>query len=154
MRISIISIMLVLGLLIGCKSTKVPAVSNEDKVVMEARTYIGVPYKYGGVSKSGMDCSGLLLRSFETIDYPMPRTTKDQIRLGKKVGVSSVQKGDLVFFKAEKGRNKVTHVGLVTAVVSPNDIRFIHSSTKLGVVESNLLSDYYKKIFLQARRIL
>jgi cell wall-associated NlpC family hydrolase len=101
-----------------------------------------------------MDCSGLLLRSFEAIDYPMPRTTTDQIRLGKKVGMTSVQKGDLVFFKAEKGRNKVRHVGMVTAVVDANDIRFIHSSTKLGVVESNLLSNYYKKIFLQARRIL
>jgi cell wall-associated NlpC family hydrolase len=66
--------------------------------------------------------------------------------------MNELQPGDLVFFSKKKGRRKITHVGMVTEVKRGKNVQFIHSSTKLGVVENNLLSNYYRGIFVKARR--
>jgi cell wall-associated NlpC family hydrolase len=66
--------------------------------------------------------------------------------------MGELKPGDLVFFSKKKGRKKITHVGMVTSVQNRKEIRFIHSSTKLGVVENNLMSNYYQGIFVKARR--
>ncbi len=141
-------------LVVSCKSSRKAMVDPADVLVRTARSYTGVKYQYGGTSRAGMDCSGLLMRSFEAIDMPIPRTSKEQSKTGEKVSVNKLKKGDLVFFAAGKRRRKVTHVGMVTDVRGKDDVRFIHASTKLGVVEANLMSDYYQKIFIQARRVL
>lgn len=154
MRFLIFSFFSALLLFSACKSGKQASLSPADIVIGEARSYIGVPYRYGGTSRGGMDCSGLLLRSFEAIDLEIPRTSKMQRTIGKKVNLNNLKKGDLVFFAAGKSKRKITHVGLVTELRGKDNVRFIHASTKLGVVESNLMSDYYKKIFRQARRVL
>lgn len=99
-----------------------------------------------------MDCSGLLYKSFASINMEIPRTSAAQSKMGKNVGLSSVAEGDLVFFAAGKRKRKITHVGLVTNVRNANDVRFIHASSSKGVVEVNLLSRYYKKIFVKAVR--
>ena len=77
-----------------------------------------------------------------------------QYLAGEKVKVKDIQPGDLVFFALEKKKKDITHVGLVTEVRGNQDIRFIHATTKLGVVETNLFQDYYWKGFRGARRIL
>ena len=82
----------------------------------------------------------------------LPRTAREQSKIGKRVSKDDLRKGDLVFFSDRPGRRRITHAGLVTDVRSGKNIRFIHSSTKLGVVEANLFSDYYRKIFVKARR--
>lgn len=128
--------------------------SRIETVIKKARSYTGTPYKWGGTTRSGMDCSGLLLNSFNAIDYKIPRTSDAQSKIGKKVSKSSIKKGDLVFFATGKKKRKITHVGLVTEVKGPDHIKFIHASSSIGVTESNLNSDYYKKRFRQARRIL
>ena len=79
--------------------------NNINSVIGEARTYIGTPYKWGGNDKLGIDCSGLLVRSFESIGMKIPRTTGQQIELGKKVSLKKTKKGDLVFFAFENGKN-------------------------------------------------
>jgi cell wall-associated NlpC family hydrolase len=84
-----------------------------SKVIGEARTYIGTPYKWGGNDKRGIDCSGLLVRSFESIGMKIPRTTSQQIDIGKKVSLKKSKEGDLVFFAFGKSRRKVTHVGIL-----------------------------------------
>ncbi len=101
-----------------------------------------------------MDCSGLLINSYASINYKIPRTSAEQSKEGKKVKIKEVKKGDLVFFATGKKRKKVTHVGMVTEVFRSDKVMFIHASTSRGVVESNLYSDYYKKRFRFARRIL
>ncbi|MDN4164725.1 C40 family peptidase [Cytophagales bacterium LB-30] len=145
---------LLTAFLFSCAAGKRIKNQKVDQVIHASRTYIGTPYKYGGTTRSGMDCSGLLMVSFKSIDMEIPRTSADQSKYGKGVRMEELQPGDLVFFAAGKSRRKITHVGLVTEVRGRKDVRFIHASTKLGVVENNLYSDYYKKIFVKARRPL
>ena len=121
-------------------------------VIETARSYTGVPYRWGGTTRVGMDCSGLLCTSFQSIDVPLPRTSEEQSRYGKKVKLKHIREGDLVFFGANRFSNEVTHVGMVTEVISDEEVRFIHASTSLGVTENNLYSDYFQKIFIKAVR--
>ncbi|MBW3544975.1 MAG: C40 family peptidase [Bacteroidetes bacterium] len=129
-----------------------PATAKAEQVVMTARSYIGTPYRYGGIDKSGIDCSGLLQCSFRAANVPLPRTSAEQSSYGKPVSIYELQPGDLVFFSAKKWKGKVSHAGMVTEVRSRDEVIFIHSSSSKGVVESNLLSPYYREIFVKARR--
>jgi len=140
----------------ACSSTK-KARAYEKKVntvIQTARTYYGTPYKWGGTTRSGMDCSALTSTAYRSIDVKLPRQTGDQATLGKKIKVKDVQPGDLVFFATGKKKKEITHVGLVTDIKAKDNIKFIHASTSLGVVETNLYSDYYIRRFRTARRIL
>lgn len=139
-------------LLVGCAGSKKARTQKVDAIIQAARSYTGTPYKYGGTSRSGIDCSGLMLRSFESAGVPIPRTSDAQSKMGRRVSLDDLQEGDLVFFAMGKRKRKITHVGLVTDTRSRTDIRFIHASTKLGVVETNLKADYYWKRIVQARR--
>lgn len=137
------------------KAEKRAEVSNPDvaeKVVVAARSYMGTPYRYGGIDKKGIDCSGLLVCSFRTVEVSLPRTSQEQSDYGKAVSINELQPGDLVFFSASKWKGKVSHAGMVTEVRSKEEVMFIHSSSSKGVVESNLLSPYYRNIFVKARR--
>lgn len=123
-----------------------------DTIISTARSYIGTPYKWGGTQRTGMDCSGLLYVSFKSAGISIPRVSEDQSEEGKKVKFGKLESGDLVFFAMGKRRRKITHVGLVTEVRGPNDVRFIHASSSLGVIEANIHTDYYTKKFRKARR--
>lgn len=72
--------------------------------------------------------------------------------MGRKVSLNDLEEGDLIFFAMGKKKRQITHVGMVTDVRGRTDIRFIHASTKLGVMETNLKSDYYWKRIVRARR--
>ena len=140
-------------LMSSCAGTKIAREEKVDIVVTRARSYINTPYKYGGTTTLGMDCSGLLMRSFEAIDTYIPRTAKEQSKLGNKVTISELKEGDLVFFKTMKKKGRVTHAGLVTDARKKERIMFIHASSSRGVIEANLMSDYYRKAFVKARRL-
>ena len=129
------------------KSTRV------NSVIGKARTYIGTPYKWGGNDKKGIDCSGLLVRSFESVGMKLPRTTSQQIDLGKKVSLKKSKEGDLVFFAFGKSKRKGTHVGLVSNVEDNSNIKFIHASSSKGVVETQLIRDYYLKSIRKIKRV-
>ena len=147
-------LLLILLTLGSCASSKKAKARKVDQVIQSARSYTGTPYKWGGTSRSGMDCSGLLINSYSSINYQIPRTSEEQSKIGKKVKINDVERGDLVFFATGKKRKRVTHVGMVTETYMGDKVMFIHASTSKGVVESNLYSNYYKKRFRFARRIL
>jgi cell wall-associated NlpC family hydrolase len=142
--------------MVSCASHKAAKVREEkiDKVIATAKTYMGTPYKYGGTTRSGMDCSGLLLNSFKVINVNLPRSSEAQSKIGKEVKKKEIQPGDLLFFATGKKRKEITHVGLVVDVNRKDNVKFIHASTSLGVVETNLNTEYYSKRFRRARRVI
>jgi probable lipoprotein NlpC len=125
-----------------------------EKVISTARTFIGTPYKYGGMTRSGMDCSGLLINSFTAVKVNLPRSSEAQSKVGTAIKMNDLKPGDLVFFATGKKKNEITHVGLVTDVRASDNIKFIHASSSLGVVETNLFAEYYQKRFRGARRVI
>ncbi|GAA0877814.1 NlpC/P60 family protein [Algoriphagus jejuensis] len=138
----------------GCKSKKkLPKESPAFTVIETARTYRGTPYKYGGTTRSGMDCSALVFHSYYAVGINLPRVSADQSKVGQKVNINQVKPGDLLFFATGRRKNQVTHSGIVTEV-ERDDVRFIHASSSLGVTEDFLSNSYWKKAFLFASRLL
>lgn len=108
----------------------------------------GAPYRYGGLSRGGIDCSGFVFRTFrDRFGVILPRTTEEQTEIGTKVSRKELLPGDLVFFKTGAGEN-----GLHVGIYDSGD-EFIHASTSQGVVRSSLDNVYWRKVYWQARRI-
>lgn len=153
--LKLLPLIIILGLIFlnGCKSKKVSKDSPAFTVIETAKTYRGTPYRYGGTTRSGIDCSALVFHSYNAVGVNLPRRSEDQSKLGQKINLNQVQPGDLLFFATGKKKNQVTHSGIVTEIAK-DDIRFIHSSTSLGVTEDFLSNRYWTNAFLFAKRIL
>lgn len=124
-----------------------------EHVISVGQSYIGTPYQYGGTTKAGIDCSGLIQNAYKAIDVTLPRTAKEQSKVGSKKSWGGVREGDIVYFKFKQKRNKWYHSGMITSV-SKESIKFIHASSSRGVIESELLSDYYQKNVKSFRRVI
>lgn len=127
--------------------------TTADKIINSALTYSGVPYKFGGTTVKGMDCSGLLYVAFGEHDIALPRVSYNMAQKGKQVRVKDLEKGDLLFFKTSKKGKRINHVGMVVAV-EKNDVKFIHASTSRGVIISSLREGYWNYAFVKATRVL
>lgn len=136
-------------------ATKKPRGENSiaNNIISKAKTYKGVRYKYGGDSKKGMDCSGLIVTSFKSEDILLPRTTAQLSTFGDWIDLKKVNEGDLLFFATKKNSRRVNHVGIVTKV-NGKDLEFIHSTSSKGVITSSLSEGYWYLAFVQARRVL
>ncbi|RED99729.1 C40 family peptidase [Marinoscillum furvescens] len=124
-----------------------------QRVVSEAQSYLGAPYQYGGMSRAGIDCSGLMYKCYQSIDVKLPRTAKAQSKTGRKKNWDNVREGDIVFFKFRKKGEKWFHSGIIT-YAHRGEIRFIHSSTSRGVIESDLNAEYYRDNVKRFRRVI
>ncbi len=126
---------------------QVKPVTVKDKLMTLYNEWNGVPYRYGGSDKSGIDCSGFAQLTYKKIfSVNIPRTTLTQSSIGKKISRTQLKQGDLVFFK--RGRS-FRHVGIYL-----ENGYFMHASTSRGVTISKLDSDYWKKMFWKAKRII
>lgn len=123
-----------------------------QKIIAEAFKYHGVRYRLGGLTHNGIDCSGLMLKSFQQHNIQLPRTSLEMSRMGRRLNKNEVRKGDLVFFKTSR-RGVVSHVGLVTEI-NGNEIKFIHASSSKGVIVSSINEDYYTRTYSHATRII
>ena len=112
---------------------------------MIALRQIGVPYRYGGSTAQGFDCSGLVQYAYANAGKKIPRTTAEQWRQLTPINSNSLRVGDLLFFRIE---GKVSHVGMYVG-----DRRFVHApSTGREVSTASLDSDYYRRAFVRAAR--
>ncbi|OBQ54767.1 C40 family peptidase [Tamlana sp. s12] len=130
-----------------------PTESKAEQIIDYALEFEGTRYKWGGTTKSGMDCSGLVFESFRTHDILLPRISRDMAKKGTKIPLKKVTQGDLLFFKTGGRRNSINHVGLIVAIRN-NDIEFIHATSSKGVIISHLNESYWQNAFEEARRIL
>lgn len=114
----------------------------------QQREWAGTRYVLGGNSRQGIDCSGFVQLTFKhRFGIDLPRITREQAKQGKAVAKHNIQTGDLVFFKTGRGPNGY-HVGIYV-----KEDKFLHASTKGGVIYSSLNNPYWKKAYWQARRI-
>ena len=124
-----------------------------DAIIETAMSYAGVRYKYGGITKKGMDCSGLLYVSFSTHEVDIPRVSHMIADQAESIKMKEVTKGDLLFFKTNRRGKRINHVGLVVDIQG-DEIRFIHSTSSRGVIVSSLKEGYWNSAFVKAARIL
>jgi cell wall-associated NlpC family hydrolase len=143
-----------------------PAIRQRDALVRElrarqradhqrlrriVRSYLGVPYQWGGATRRGIDCSAFTRAVFrETYGLELPRTTKQMFALGRAVEKrDNLLPGDLVFFSDPRSGPGVSHVGVYLG-----EGRFAHSSSGIGVTINRLTEPYYLRRYAGARRLL
>ena len=126
-----------------------PSTPVQKEVIKTAHSLLGVPYKYGGMTPEGFDCSGFVNYVFRNAaDVALPRETHALVRAGKPVSVAELRPADLVYFKIE--RRKPLHVGIYLG-----EGKFIHSPSTRGKVNIQRLDqNYWKDRYLGARRLL
>lgn len=125
----------------------VPEKELNKKLIHFIDTWYGVPYKWGGKEKNGIDCSGLVCRVYQDVyKKKIAGTAVDLEKQSSHVKESRLREGDMVFFKIES--EKVSHVGLYIA-----NNKFVHASVKRGVIINSLEDKYYKKYFYKGGRI-
>jgi probable lipoprotein NlpC len=154
MRVSLILLSLFcFSLVLSCTKKSLPRhkeTNKLNKVINEAQSFLGSPYKYAGLDYKGIDCSGLILKSFLAVDINLPRSAADQSKFYKEIEKKDIQTGDLLYFKVNS--KNIDHTGIVTKVKSDDQIFFIHSSTSKGVREDNLFSKFWISKFVKATR--
>lgn len=122
------------------------ASTPNQKVVKIAYSYLGIRYRWGGITSRGFDCSGFVLAMYRKIGINLPHSAAAQFGVGKPVTFSNLRPGDRVYFQTYK--RGASHVGIYIG-----GGKFIHaSSAKHGVIISSLFENYYSKRYLGARR--
>lgn len=124
-----------------------PLSGNVKEILTYANTFTGVPYKFGGTTPAGFDCSGYIRHVFKKIGFNMPRQADEQFMVGKKVEKSNLQPGDLVFFETyEPG---ISHSGIYIG-----DGQFISATSSSGVAVADIDDSYWGPRYRGAKRVL
>ncbi len=122
--------------------------STTKDIVERAYTYRDVRYSYGSASRSATDCSGLTTQVYKAAGVKLPRTSGQQARVGQQVSKGGLKKGDLVFFKTNRG-TRINHVGIYVG-----EGKFIHASSGGGKVKVDSLNEgYYQRRYAGGRRV-
>lgn len=122
---------------------------DNHKLYIESSEWIGVPYRAGGDTKRGTDCSGLVSQLYKKVYHTrLSRSTDGQLKETRKISRSVLREGDLVFFTSQNSRKRVGHVGIYL-----KDGKFIHASSTRGVIVSSLKEKYYADHWLCGGRV-
>lgn len=125
--------------------------SDNQKLYSEAASWIGTKYKYGGTSKSGVDCSGFTYLMYKSV-YGKTLSRQSEAILNnncKRISKNQLKEGDLVFFRTDgKKSSNPNHVGIYL-----KNNKFIHASSSKGVVVSDITTDYYVKNWIAGGRV-
>lgn len=123
----------------------VEEVTNETLIAF-LESWYGIPYKYGGEGRSGIDCSAFTSRLMDSVyRVDIPRTARSQFKAGSRISKKELEQGDLVFFNTSGG---ISHVG---AYLGNN--KFVHASTSSGVMISDLDDAYFKRRYVGSVRL-
>jgi cell wall-associated NlpC family hydrolase len=123
----------------------------KQQILNVAAESLGSPYRGGGTTPAGFDCSGFVKYTMDQFDIALPRNSAEMAKTGKRILKKDAKPGDLIFFNTN-GSN-ISHVGIVTENTD-GVIKFIHSSTTRGVVYSSTSDGYYARTFVCVNRIL
>ena len=123
----------------------------KQQILNVAAESLGSPYRGGGSTPAGFDCSGFVTYTLNQFDITLPRNSAEMAQIGKRILKKDAKAGDLIFFKTNG--SYISHVGIVTEN-SDGIIKFIHSSTSSGVVYSSTSESYYARTFAGVNRIL
>jgi NlpC/P60 family len=119
---------------------------TNKKLVDYVHQWYSVPYRIGGTSKEGIDCSAFVQGIVgDAFGVQLPRTAREQALYCTEIEKKDLQEGDLVFFNTTGG---ISHVGLYI-----NNNKFVHASTSMGVVISDLDEPYWQRRFVKAGRM-
>jgi cell wall-associated NlpC family hydrolase len=122
--------------------------SIKDRLLRVARRMLAVPYRFGGTTLWGLDCSGFVQKTFAFLNLDLPRSAREQFREGAKVAKADLSPGDLVFFRTYA--EYPSHVGIYLG-----DNRFVHASSRERMVTvESLDTPYYVKRYIGAKRML
>lgn len=125
-----------------------------ESLVSFATKHLHIPYRSGGASKKGFDCSGFVRYCFDKMAIVLPHSSAAQAEEGQLIALPHAKPGDLIFFKGQSSKSsRVGHVGIITEV-TPGYVKFIHSAFKGGIRYDLLNADYYSKRFVAIRRLV
>lgn len=125
-----------------------------DQIISYAKKYLGTPYRSAGMTPSGFDCSGFIFYVMGNFGLTLTHSSYGMAEFGKTVKLSDIRPGDLMFFKGSNSKSsRIGHVAMVVEV-TPDAIKFIHSSTSRGVVIDNFKnSKYYIPRYVTTKRL-
>ena len=122
---------------------------DNHRLYVESAKWIGVPYRYGGTTMKGVDCSGFTYNIYRKVYRKrIQRNSESQRRQCQRIYKRNLKEGHLVFFHNGKDRRKASHVGIYL-----KNGKFIHASTSSGVIVSSLNENYYQKRWLQGGKL-
>lgn len=138
----------ILDLLSNILSEYKSSTVDRDAVMMKIIELMNTPYRWGGTSTSGIDCSAFVMTVYRyALGIELPRTSIMQSTVGEEVSREDLEFGDLIFFNTIGHR--ISHVGIYLG-----ETMFAHSSSSGGVKVSSLSEDYYNAKFVTARRVI
>lgn len=142
-----VAMVLLIILVAGCSSTRKSTRSPEARLMESYNKWKGTPYRLGGNSLSGVDCSAFVqIVMRDQFGVQLPRTTDQQLRTGQRVRKNRLRTGDLIYFRTSR---TTLHVGIMV-----DRQRFMHASTSSGVMISSINERYWSRRYIGGRRVI
>ncbi len=126
---------------------KTEAAFSANTLIAEAHKVIGTPYRAGGTTPKGFDCSGFVSYTYKKVGVSLPHSSSAMYAKGKPVSLNQLAPGDLLFFKTSK------HKGVSHVAIYIGDGRMIHATSSKGVQVNSIHQAYWKQRFVGAKRL-